>query len=227
MLVTNILLAMSLQAPMSALNNAEVPQVKQYMMGKAIEMPKLPYAPNALEPVISEQTIIFHYDKHLQGYVNTINKLIKGTDFEGKSIEELVKSVPEGVMYNNAGQTLNHILYFTQFQAPMMDNMPSSKLAKLIDKNFGSFEAFKLQFTKAASTIFGSGWAWLSQDKDGKLVITQEANGGNPLRKGLNPILGIDVWEHAYYLDYQNKRTDHLSAIWQIINWNTAEARLK
>lgn len=130
-------------------------------------------------------------------------------------------------MYNNAGQTLNHILYFTQFQAPMMDNMPSGKLAKLIDKNFGSFEAFKLQFTKAASTIFGSGWAWLSQDKDGKLVITQEANGGNPLRKGLNPILGIDVWEHAYYLDYQNKRTDHLSAIWQIINWNTVEARLK
>ena len=109
----------------------------------------------------------------------------------------------------------------------MMDNMPSGKLAKLIDKNFGSFESFKLQFTKAASTIFGSGWAWLSQDKDGKLVITQEANGGNPLRRGLNPILGIDVWEHAYYLDYQNKRTDHLSAIWQIINWNTVEARLK
>ncbi len=192
-----------------------------------IQMPQLPYAANALEPVISEQTISFHYGKHLQNYVNTINNLVEGTEFEGRNIEELVKTVPEGPMYNNAGQSLNHTLYFLQFMAPVKDNAPKGRMAEAINAAFGSFEEFKKQFGQAATSLFGSGWAWLSQDKDGKLVITKEANGGNPLRSGLNPLMGIDVWEHAYYLDYQNRRADHIAAVWDIINWEVVEGRLK
>ena len=192
-----------------------------------INMPTLPYAANALEPVISEQTINFHYGKHLQNYVNTINSLIEGTELAGKSIEEVVKAAPEGPTYNNAGQTLNHNLYFLQFKAPVEGNAPEGKIAEAINAAFGSFEEFKQQFAQAAATLFGSGWAWLSQDKDGKLVITKEANGGNPLRSGLNPIMGIDVWEHAYYLDYQNRRVDHVAAVWSIIDWKVVESRLK
>lgn len=192
-----------------------------------INMPVLPYAANALEPVISEQTINFHYGKHLQNYVNTTNKLVEGTDLEGKSLEEVVKAAPEGPVYNNAGQSLNHTLYFLQFQSPVQNNAPQGRIAAAINDAFGSFEAFKEQFGQAAATLFGSGWAWLSQDKDGKLVITQEPNGGNPLHNGLNPLLGIDVWEHAYYLDYQNRRADHVTAVWEIINWEVVESRLK
>lgn len=190
-------------------------------------MPQLPYAPKALEPVISEQTINFHYGKHLQNYVNTLNNLIQGTEFENKSVEEIVKTAPDGPIFNNAGQTLNHDLYFNQFMSPVLDNVPQGKIAEAINRSFGSFDKFKKQFTQAATTLFGSGWAWLSQDASGKLVITKEANGGNPLRSGLNPLMGIDVWEHAYYLDYQNRRADHLSAVWQIINWKEVEKRLK
>ena len=193
----------------------------------SIQMPQLPYAPKALEPVISEQTINFHYGKHLQNYVNTLNNLIQGTEFENKSVEEIVKTAPDGPIFNNAGQTLNHDLYFNQFMSPVLDNVPQGKIAEAINRSFGSFDEFKKQFTQAATTLFGSGWAWLSQDASGKLVITKEANGGNPLRSGLNPLMGIDVWEHAYYLDYQNRRADHLSAVWQIINWKEVEKRLK
>lgn len=192
-----------------------------------VNMPVLPYAANALEPVISEQTINFHYGKHLQNYVNTINQLVEGTDLEGKSLVDIVKAAPEGPVYNNAGQSLNHTLYFLQFQAPVKDNAPKGKIAAAINDAFGSFDEFKKQFNQAATTLFGSGWAWLSQDKDGKLVITKEANGGNPVRSGLNPLMGIDVWEHAYYLDYQNRRADHVAAVWDIINWEVVESRLK
>ena len=190
-------------------------------------MPSLPYAKDALEPVISEQTIEFHYGKHLQGYVNTLTNMIKGTEYENRNIEELVKTVPTGAMYNNAGQALNHILYFTQFMAPVKDNAPKGKIAEKINAEFGSFGKFKEEFSKACTTLFGSGWAWLSQDANGKLVITQEPNGNNPLRSGLNPLMGIDVWEHAYYLDYQNRRADHVKAVWDIINWEVVESRLK
>jgi Fe-Mn family superoxide dismutase len=192
-----------------------------------VNMPVLPYAANALEPVISEQTINFHYGKHLQNYVNTINQLVEGTDLEGKSLVDIVKAAPEGPVYNNAGQSLNHTLYFLQFQAPVKDNAPKGKIAAAINAAFGSFDEFKKQFNQAATSLFGSGWAWLSQDKDGKLVITKEANGGNPVRSGLNPLMGIDVWEHAYYLDYQNRRADHVAAVWDIINWEVVESRLK
>ncbi len=192
-----------------------------------ITMPTLPYAPNALEPVISEQTINFHYGKHLQNYVNTLNTLIQGTEFEGKSVEEIVKTAPDGPIFNNAGQTLNHTYYFLQFKSPVKGNEPTGKIAEALVRDFGSVENFKKEFSQAAATLFGSGWAWLSQDKDGKLVITKEANAGNPLRHGNNPLLGIDVWEHAYYLDYQNRRADHLAALWDIIDWKVVEGLLK
>ena len=192
-----------------------------------ITMPTLPYAANALEPVISEQTINFHYGKHLQNYVNTLNTLIQGTEFEGKSVEEIVKTAPDGPIFNNAGQTLNHTYYFLQFKSPVKGNEPTGKIAEALVRDFGSVENFKKEFSQAAATLFGSGWAWLSQDKDGKLVITKEANAGNPLRQGNNPLLGIDVWEHAYYLDYQNRRVDHLAALWDIIDWKVVEGLLK
>lgn len=192
-----------------------------------ITMPTLPYAANALEPVISEQTINFHYGKHLQNYVNTLNTLIQGTEFEGKSVEEIVKTAPDGPIFNNAGQTLNHTYYFLQFKSPVKGNEPTGKIAEALVRDFGSVENFKKEFTQAAATLFGSGWAWLSQDKNGKLVITKEVNAGNPLRQGNNPLLGIDVWEHAYYLDYQNRRVDHLAALWDIIDWKVVESLLK
>lgn len=195
-----------------------------FLMG--IVMPKLPYSANALEPVISEQTVNIHYGKHLQGYVNTLTKLVDNTEYKDMSVENIVKSAPEGPIYNNAGQLLNHAIYFESFKSPVKNNVPTGKLGKAIDRSFGSFEAFKTAFTQAATSVFGSGWAWLSEDKDGRLVITKEANGGNPLRSGLNPIFGIDVWEHAYYLDYQNRRADHIAAIWDIVDWKVVESRL-
>ena len=193
----------------------------------SITMPTLPYAANALEPVISEQTINFHYGKHLQGYVNTLNTLIQGTEFEGKSVEDIVKTAPDGPIFNNAGQTLNHTYYFLQFKSPVKGNEPTGKIAEALVRDFGSVENFKKEFAQAGATLFGSGWAWLSQDANGKLVITKEPNAGNPLRHGNKPILGIDVWEHAYYLDYQNRRVDHLAAVWDIIDWKVVESRLK
>ena len=184
----------------------------------------LPYAPEALEPVISRATIAFHHGKHLAGYVNNLNALLPGTEWEGLPLEEIVKQA-NGSVLNNAGQILNHNLYFGQFAAPKADNLPIGKLAEAIVRDFGSFEAFKDEFQKKGATLFGSGWVWLSSDADGKLVITQEPNAANPVQKGLKPLLTFDVWEHAYYLDYQNRRPDHLAALWQIIDWEVVENR--
>ena len=192
-------------------------------MGK-FELMALPYAPEALEPVISKETIAFHHGKHLAGYVNNLNGLLEGSPLAGLPLEEIVLKA-EGGMLNNAGQILNHNLYFGQFCAPKADGRPIGKLSEAIDKQFGSFEAFKDEFQKKGATLFGSGWVWLSADADGKLVITQEPNAANPLQKGLTPLLTFDVWEHAYYLDYQNRRPDHLAALWQIIDWEVIEKR--
>ena len=191
-----------------------------------IEMPTLPYATNALEPVISEQTINFHYGKHLQNYVNTLTSLVKDTEWANKSVEDIVKGAPDGPLFNNSGQVLNHALYFSQFRSPRQNNQPEGRLLEAINTSFGSFENFKAQFTQAATTLFGSGWAWLAQQEDGKLVITKEANGGNPVRQGLKPIYGLDVWEHAYYLDFQNRRADHIAASWDIADWDVVAGRL-
>ena len=192
-------------------------------MGK-FELMGLPYAIDALEPVISKQTLEFHHGKHLAGYVNNLNAMLPGSGFEEASLEEIVCKATGG-MLNNAGQILNHNLYFGQFCAPKADNAPKGKLAEAIVRDFGSFEAFKEAFQKGGATLFGSGWVWLSADEDGKLVITQEANAANPVQKGLKPLLTFDVWEHAYYLDYQNRRPDHLAALWQIVDWEVIEKR--
>ena len=184
----------------------------------------LPFEAEALEPVISRETIAFHHGKHLAGYVNNLNAMLPGSGFEKASLEEIVCKATGGIL-NNAGQILNHELYFGQFGAPKADNKPVGKLAEAIARDFGSFEAFKETFQKSGATLFGSGWVWLSADQDGKLVITQETNAANPVQKGLKPLLTFDVWEHAYYLDYQNRRPDHLAALWQIIDWTVIEQR--
>ncbi len=184
----------------------------------------LPYAPEALEPVISRETIGFHHGKHLAGYVNNLNTLLEGNPLAELSLEEIVKRAEGGIL-NNAGQILNHNLYFGQFRAPKADNLPIGRLAEAIARDFGSFEAFKEEFQKKGATLFGSGWVWLSADADGKLVITQETNAANPVQKGLKPLLTFDVWEHSYYLDYQNRRPDHLAALWQIVDWEVVDSR--
>ena len=191
---------------------------------KKFELMALPYAPEALEPVISKQTMEFHYGKHLAGYVNNLNGLLEESPLAGLPLEEIVCKATGGIQ-NNAGQILNHNLYFGQFAAPKADNRPVGKLAEAIKRDFGTFEAFKDEFQKKGATLFGSGWVWLSADKDGKLIITQETNAANPIQKGLKSLLTFDVWEHAYYLDYQNRRPDHLAALWQIIDWNVIENR--
>jgi Fe-Mn family superoxide dismutase len=183
----------------------------------------LPYATDALEPVISKQTIELHYGKHHQAYVDNLNKFIVGTKFENSDLETIVKE-SDGAIFNNAGQVLNHNLYFTSF-SPKGGGEPKGKLAEAINAQFGSFEKFKEDFTAAGVALFGSGWVWLAKDADGKLSINSESNAGNPVRKGLTPILGFDVWEHSYYLDYQNRRADHLKELWKIVDWDVVSQR--
>lgn len=189
----------------------------------ATELPKLNYQANELVPVISEQTINFHHGKHHQTYVTNLNNLVKGTKFENASLENIIKEA-EGPIFNNGAQVWNHTFYFNQF-TPKSGGKPSGRLLNAINQDFGSIESFMEAFNKAAITLFGSGWAWLSKNTEGKLVITQESNAGNPLRNGLTPILTCDVWEHAYYLDYQNRRADYVTAFWNIIDWKVIENR--
>ena len=185
---------------------------------------ELPYEIGCWEPVISRETIAFHYGKHLAAYVNNLNGLLPGSGFENATLEEIVCKATGGIL-NNAGQILNHNLYFEQFAAPKADNKPVGLLAEAITRDFGAFEAFKEEFQKKGASLFGSGWVWLSADKDGKLMITQEANAANPVQNGLRPLLTFDVWEHAYYLDYQNRRADYMAALWQIVDWEVVDSR--
>lgn len=185
---------------------------------------ELPYAPDALEPVINAETINYHYGKHLQAYVNNLNALLPGSPFENLSLEEIVRK-SDGAIFNNAGQILNHNLYFSQFAAPKENNTPSGQLETAIKQQYGSFNAFREAFENKGSTLFGSGWVWLSRDQAGTLKITQEHNAENPLKKGLTPLLTFDVWEHAYYLDYQNRRAAYLAELWKIIDWEVIEQR--
>ena len=194
-------------------------------MGK-FNLMTLPYEADALEPVISRETIGYHHGKHLAAYVNNLNALLPGSGFEEASLEEIVLGASGGIL-NNAGQILNHELYFEQFAPVKKASTRGGMVGAAIERDFGSFEAFKEEFQKKGATLFGSGWVWLSADKDGKLVITQEPNAANPIQKGLKPLLTFDVWEHAYYLDYQNRRPDHLAALWQIIDWKVIEKRYK
>ena len=187
-----------------------------------IELPKLPYEMNALEPHISQKTLEFHYGKHHNGYVNNLNKLIAGTPFEGKSLEEIVKT-SQGGMFNNAAQVWNHTFYWNCLTPNPKKTAPTGKLMDAIVRDFGSFDAFKEKFVNACVTLFGSGWAWLVADKDGKLSIVQTSNAQTPLTEGLKPLLVCDVWEHAYYLDFQNLRANYVNEFWAIINWESIE----
>lgn len=187
---------------------------------------QLPYASDALEPVISAQTLSLHHGKHLLAYVDNLNKLLPGSEFEGLPLEDIVRKAPAGPIFNNAGQILNHELYFAQFQPTAeATQAPTDALAAQIDKQWGCFDAFKADFEAKGVGLFGSGWVWLSKDKDGSLVITQDQGALNPVVKGLKPLLTFDVWEHAYYLDYQNRRAAHLSALWQIVDWRLIASR--
>lgn len=186
-------------------------------------LPELPYAHNALEPIISEKTIAFHYGKHHQTYVNNLNGLVGGTEFEDADLDTIVKK-SEGPIFNNAAQIWNHNFYFLSL-TPVKGSQPSEKLVAAIDAVFGSFDSFKDEFGKAAVSVFGSGWAWLVKDTEGKLSIVKESNAGNPMTRGLVPLLTFDVWEHAYYIDYQNRRADYVAALWDLVDWNVVSAR--
>jgi Fe-Mn family superoxide dismutase len=185
--------------------------------------PILPYAVDALAPIISEATVNYHYGKHAKGYIDNLNKLIDGTEFEDDELEDIICRA-SGTLYNNAAQAWNHIFYFFSL-SPDGGGEPGGELAHAINIEFGSFDKFKTAFVEAGANIFGSGWVWLSRNEHGRLVITQEANAGNPLTSNLTPILAFDVWEHAYYLDYQNRRADALNGLWNIVDWDVVESR--
>ena len=185
--------------------------------------PKLPYAQDALAPIISPTTIEFHYGKHEKAYLDTLNKLIEGTEYEDMALEDIILK-SDGKLFNNASQAWNHIFYFFQFN-PDAFHEPSGALREQIEKQYGSFEDFKKQFEEAGVGVFGSGYVWLSKDNDGKLYITQAKNAENPMTQGLKPIMCFDVWEHAYYLDYQNLRASYLHKIWDIVDWAIIEMR--
>ena len=197
----------------------------KYVIPDMFTLIDLPYTLDSLAPVISSRTLEFHHGKHLQTYVNNLNKLLPGSGFEDMPLEDIV-SKSEGAIFNNAGQILNHNLYFTQFgPAAQVQAAPTGALAEQIQKQWGSLDAFKAEFETKGAGLFGSGWVWLSAQTDGTLVITQELGASNPVTKGLKPILTFDVWEHAYYLDYQNRRPAHLAALWQIVDWTVVEER--
>ena len=188
-----------------------------------IELPKLPYEMGSLEPHISQRTLEFHYGKHHAGYVNNLNKLIAGTPFEAQSLEDIVKG-SQGGMFNNAAQVWNHTFYWNCITPAPKQAAPQGKLMDAIVRDFGSFDAFKEKFVNACVTLFGSGWAWLVADNDGKLSIMQTSNAQTPLTTKLKPLLVCDVWEHAYYLDYQNLRANYVNEFWSVINWKFVES---
>lgn len=188
------------------------------------QLPSLPFAPDALEPVISARTIEFHYGKHHQAYVSKLNSLVPGTPFADATLEEIVLKA-EGGIFNNAAQVWNHTFYWEGFSAKR-GTAPSGKLLEMIGRDFGSLELLKTKFNDAAVGQFGSGWAWLVQNATGNLAIVTTGNAGNPLRDGLKPLLTCDVWEHAYYLDFQNRRPDYVAAFWQLVDWDVVAQRL-
>jgi len=188
------------------------------------ELPKLPYAQDALEPYISKRTLEFHYGKHHQAYVNNLNKLIPGTEFENASLDDIVMKAGGGI-FNNGAQVWNHTFYWNCLK-PGGGGEPEGALADAIVKQYGSFADFKEKFSGAAATLFGSGWAWLVKKQDGSLEIIQESNAGNPMKHGAKPLLTCDVWEHAYYLDKQNVRPDYIADFWKLVDWDAVARRL-
>jgi Fe-Mn family superoxide dismutase len=188
------------------------------------ELPPLPYGQNGLEPFISSETLSYHYGKHHAAYVKHLNTLIKGTEFENASLEDIIVKASGGI-FNNAAQTWNHTFYWNSLK-PKGGGEPAGRLAEAIRSAFGSFEEFKKTFSRKAGTLFGSGWVWLVKNKDGKLTVETTSNAGNPLTVGQTPLLTCDVWEHAYYIDYRNARPKYIEAFWNIVNWDFAAKNL-
>lgn len=184
-------------------------------------LPPLPYAMDALEPLMPLHTIEYHYGKHLAAYVNNLNNLIQGTEFETAELDEIVRRA-KGPTFNNAAQVWNHTLFFNEL-SPSPQGEPTGKLLQAIVDDFGSLDAFKDQFTKASLALFGSGWVWLVADDKGKLSIVAMENAGNPITKSLKPLMAIDVWEHSYYLDHQNRRADYIANFWKLLDWKFVE----
>lgn len=186
-------------------------------------LPELPYAADALAPAITRETVEYHYGKHERAYIDNLNRLIKDTDYENMELEDIIRK-SDGPLFNNAAQAWNHIFYFFSF-SPDGAKEPVGRLRQAIDNQFGSFDEFKRQFEEAGVGLFGSGWVWLAEDKEGQLRIVKTPNAGNPLTDGLIPLLTFDVWEHAYYIDYRNRRADALKAWWTIVDWDVVSSR--
>lgn len=182
------------------------------------KLPALPYSMDALEPTVSKETLEYHYNKHHQAYVTNLNKLIVGTEFENMSLEDIILKSSGGI-FNNAAQVFNHTFYWNCL-SPNGGQEPQGKLAEIINQNFGSFADFKENFTQTAVGTFGSGWAWLVKDQNGKLEIVSTSNAGNPMTEGKKPLLTCDVWEHAYYIDYRNARPSYVEKFWNLVNWD-------
>ncbi len=188
------------------------------------QLPALPFSQDALQPIISRETLEYHYGKHHQAYVTNLNKLIIGTEFENMSLEEIILKSSGGI-FNNAAQVFNHTFYWNCL-SPNAGGEPSGKLAEAINQAFGSWTAFKEKFTQTAVGTFGSGWAWLVKDQDGNLEILSTSNAGNPLTDGKKPLLTCDVWEHAYYIDYRNARPSYVEKFWDLVNWDFVASNL-
>lgn len=191
----------------------------------AFTLPELPYSKDALAPHISAETLDYHHGKHHQAYVTNLNNLTEGTDWAHKGLEEIIKGAQPGGLFNNAAQVFNHTFYWSCL-GPGKGGEPTGALAGALSDAFGSFAQFKEQFTKAAATQFGSGWAWLVKDGAGKLAIEATSNAGCPVREGKTPLLTCDVWEHAYYIDYRNARPKYLEAFWSLVNWDFVARQL-
>lgn len=196
------------------------------MKTNPFRLPDLGYQLTDLAPMMSLKTLSYHYGKHFQSYIDNLNQMVNNSHFEGLSLEDIVRKAPDGPVANNAGQVLNHQLFFEQFLPTKDAKMPSGELLFLIEQSFGSFDAMRTIVHDEVKQFFGSGWTWLAMNNDGKMKILSLPNGDNPLRYGWKPILAIDLWEHAYYLDYQNRRMEYLDNFWLIVNWHIVSKRI-
>lgn len=196
------------------------------MKTNPFRLPDLGYQLTDLAPMMSPKTLSYHYGKHFQSYIDNLNQMVNNSHFEGLSLEDIVRKAPDGPVANNAGQVLNHQLFFEQFLPTKDAKMPSGELLFLIEQSFGSFDAMRTIVHDEVKQFFGSGWTWLAMNNDGKMKILSLPNGDNPLRHGWKPILAIDLWEHAYYLDYQNRRMEYLDNFWLIVNWHIVSKRI-
>jgi Fe-Mn family superoxide dismutase len=182
------------------------------------QLPDLPYAHDALEPYVSQETLEFHYGKHHAAYIEKLNKLIEGTKFVGKTVEDIITQAEPGPLFNNAAQAWNHTFYWHCMKSGG-GGRPEGDLAAAIERDFGSYDEFRKQFMAKATTLFGSGWTWLVRDIDGKLAVVTTKDGNNPLTSGQEPLLTCDMWEHAYYIDYRNRKQEYLDAFWNVVDW--------